>query len=381
MRYWLAALALLAAPAAASARPRDPAMDAAVRDLCHRQVAMLGEASHGDGATFAFKAALIRRLVSECGYDAVLFEASHYDFVELMRRLREGEAATPAMLSSAIGGIWNRYAELTPLIGFLFERARAGRMTLGGLDDQLGSAGAFFSNDEMPLRLTALLPADARERCRSLLHRRIYSGYPRAASESAAMRAGLLACATEMMATARNPEERQFDLNIARMIDRDLGDQAMFVRRRDESMFQNLRWYAARLGRRAKIIIWAQNAHVARDASTSTAFPAGGNLGALVSRLYGRRAFALGFSAYGGAWRSIFSRADEPIAPAPEGTLEALAMRGVAQDAVYRNRAWLARIGHRPGRPFFYHYAPAGWARVFDGIVVFRAERAPRPAG
>jgi erythromycin esterase-like protein len=82
----LAAFALFAVPAAVSAQPRDPAMDAAVRDLCHRQVAMLGEASHGDGATFAFKAALIRRLVTECGYTAVLFESSHYDFVELMRR-------------------------------------------------------------------------------------------------------------------------------------------------------------------------------------------------------------------------------------------------------------------------------------------------------
>ena len=158
MRHWLlAALALALSPATASAAPRDPAMDAAVRDLCPRRIAMLGEASHGDGATFAFKAALIRRLVSECGYTAVLFESSHYDFLEFMRRLRAGEEATQAMLASAIGGVWNRYAELTPLITFLFEQARNGRLTLGGLDDQLGSAGAFFSNDEMPARLTALL--------------------------------------------------------------------------------------------------------------------------------------------------------------------------------------------------------------------------------
>jgi erythromycin esterase-like protein len=381
MRAWLAALALAALPSPAAAQPRDPAMDTAVRDLCHRRVAMLGEASHGDGATFAFKAALIRRLVNECGYNAVLFEASHYDFVELMRRLRAGETATPAMLSSSIGGIWNRYAELTPLVDFLFARARAGRLTLGGLDDQLGSAGAFYSNDEMPIQLTARLPEEARERCRGLLNRRINNGYPRAVSDAAAMRAGLLACSTEMLATARNPEEAQFDRNIARLADRDLSEQPVFVRRRDDSMYENLRWYMARPGPRARVIVWAQNAHVARDARTSAAFPAGGNLGFYVHRDYGRRAFALGFSAYGGAWRSVFSRDDEPIAPAPPGTLEALAMAGSAQDAVYRGSTWLARVGHVPGRPFFYHYAPASWAQVFDGMVVFRAERAPvRPS-
>jgi erythromycin esterase-like protein len=374
-RWWLATLALIAAPA--SAQPRDPAMDAAVRDLCHRQIAMLGEASHGDGATFAFKATLIRRLVGECGFRAVLFEASHYDFVELMRRLREGQEATPAMLSSAIGGIWNRYAELTPLIPFLFERARAGRLTLGGLDDQLGSAGAFFSNDEMPIRLTALLGDDSRERCRALLHRRIYSGFPRAAPANTDMRAGLLSCTREMTATARNEEEVQLVQNIARQADRDLSDDATRNRRRDESMYRNLRWYAARLGPRAKIIVWANSAHIARDARTSASFPDGGNLGVWVDRFYGRRAFALGFSAYGGAWRSVFSRDDEPIAPAPQGTLEALAMTGTRQDIVYRDHAWLTRVGRVPGRPFFYREAPAAWARVFDGLIVFRAERAP----
>ena len=380
-RWWLAALALIAAPTTATAQPRDPAMDAAVHDLCRRQIVMLGEASHGDGATFAFKAALIRRLVDECGFSAVLFESSHYDFVELMRRLRERQAATPAMLSSAIGGIWNRYAELTPLIQFLFARAQAGRLTLGGLDDQIGSAGAFFSLDEMPIRLTALLPAASRDRCRALIHRRIYSGQPTAPPARAEMHAGLLSCSAQMMVAAANRDDAHLVQNMAQAFDRDLVSEEVRNRRRDESMYRNLRWYAARLGPRAKFIIWAQNAHVAYDAGTSAAFPAGGSLGAHVHRDYGRRAFALGFSAYGGAWRSVFSRADEPITPAPRGTLEALAMAGTGQDIVYRNSAWLTRIGRVPGRPFFYHEAPAAWARVFDGLVVFRAERAPtRPA-
>ena len=375
MRLWLLAILFLATPAAA--QPRDPAMDAAVRDLCPRRIAMLGEASHGDGATFAFKAALIRRLVNECGYTAVLFESSHYDFVELMRRMRAGEPTTPAMLSSSIGGIWNRYAELTPLIGFLFEGARAGRLVLGGLDDQIGSAGAFFSLDEMPLRLTASLPAEARDRCRALIHGRIYSGHPTDPPASIEMQAGLRSCTERMFAAAVNRDDAHLVQNLARAVDRDLVSEAVRNRRRDESMYRNLRWYLARLGPRAKIIVWAQNAHVARNATASPNFADGGNLGAYVHRDYGHRAFALGFSASGGAWRSVFSPADEAIAPAMPGTLEALAIAGTSGDSAYCPAVWLARVGRVPGRPFFYHYATMDWSRAFDGMVVIRAERPP----
>lgn len=379
MKAWLvAALALFALPAAAAAQPRDAAMDAAVRDLCDRRVALLGEASHGDGATFAFKAGLIRRLVTECGYNAVLFEASHYDFVELMRRIRAREEASAAMLSSAIGGIWNRYAELAPLITFLFEEARADRLTLGGLDDQLGSAGAFYSLDAMRAELTEGLPSGTREDCRAVLRRRIYSGYPRETPDDVNMRTDLVVCAVQMVATLPDGSDAQhLAATILRLVDRDLGDATMLSRRRDESMFENLLWYAGRLGPRAKLIVWTHNAHAARDATPSTSFVRGGNLGGLVSRRWGRRAFALGFSAYGGAWRGVFSSGDEALAPAPAGTLEALALAGIAGPAAYRDGAWLAGTGRVPGRPFHYRHAPANWSRVFDGLIVFRAERPP----
>lgn len=380
----LVALTLAAMPAAAHAQARDPAMDAAVRDMCHRQVAMLGEGSHGDGATFAFKATLIRRLVDECGYNAMFFEASHYDFLEFQRRLRAREPVTPRMVGDSIGGLWSRYAELAPLIQFLFERAQAGRITLGGLDDQLSSATGYFSLDEMPERLTSSLAAPRRAECREILRRRSYWDYSEGRHYDPPERARIQACVAEMTsAISRRPastdrtEQLEMLVNIGRTLARNFLDDPEISRRRDESMFLNLRWLSARIGPRAKVIIWAHNAHVAYDASTSSSFPAGGSLGSWVGRAYGRRAFALGFSAYGGVWRSIFSRGDEPIAPAPEGTLEALALAGVAQDSAYRDRAWLAQIGRVPGRPFFYHEAPADWTQVFDGMVVFRAERAP----
>src|SRR3569832_505990 len=98
-----------AAPVEAEAAGYAQALDAATRDLCGKQVALLGENGfHGDGKTVAFKGALIRRLVTRCGYGAVFFEASHYDFIAVLRSARRREPVTDAMVSSAIGRLWNQ---------------------------------------------------------------------------------------------------------------------------------------------------------------------------------------------------------------------------------------------------------------------------------
>jgi erythromycin esterase-like protein len=99
---------------------------------------MLGEsATHGHGHTLAFKGALLERLIDQCGFDSVLFEASHYEFINLNRRLRLGQAVTTGDLLSAVGGLWKFNQEFQTLMSFLLLRAQTGRVFLGGLDDQL----------------------------------------------------------------------------------------------------------------------------------------------------------------------------------------------------------------------------------------------------
>jgi erythromycin esterase-like protein len=73
----------------------DEALSAATQGLCRTQVAMLGEsATHGDGHTLAFKVALVERLVDQCGFDSVFFEANHDEFIHLNRQLRSGQVVT-----------------------------------------------------------------------------------------------------------------------------------------------------------------------------------------------------------------------------------------------------------------------------------------------
>ena len=161
--------------AASSAVPADTgdgdALTAVTHDLCHRQVAMLGEsATHGDGHTVAFKVALVERLVNECGFDSVFFEASHYEFINIARRFRTGQAVSADQVSSAVGGLWKFDREFQPLVPFLLTKAQAGQISLGGLDDQLDEMGQDYANVEMVTELTSFLPQQQRQDCSLALH-------------------------------------------------------------------------------------------------------------------------------------------------------------------------------------------------------------------
>jgi erythromycin esterase-like protein len=385
----LPAIALaLSAPASApadDARAWEPALRAAERDLCNKQVAMLGENGfHGEGKSVAFRAVLIRRLVTRCGFRAVFFEASHYDFLAVQRAARLHQPVTEAMVLSAIGGKWSKDEELAPLVAFLTTEARGARVTLGGLDDQLGSAGAFYSLDAMPSELAEKLPAERREPCRVALRQRARWEYSDASPHDASAVARLQSCLAAMRAAwqassadagLRN-ERLEMIANVERNIDRDFADTKGIVAGRDRSMYLNFRWLAAGLPRGAKIVVWAANQHIARDAALDPDFTPGGDLGAYIHRAYGNRAFALGFSAASGAYR--WARGDTRTIPAAApGSLEALLLSGNGE-AAYAGPARLAALGTRPGAVFdFRKPSTARWAALFDGIVVFRAARPP----
>lgn len=361
------------------------ALDAAVADLCRARIVLLGEnGAHGDGRTPAFKADLVRRLVDDCGFDAVAFEASRYDFLALDRALRRGEPATSDMLASAVGGLWNQNREVQPLFPFLIERAAARRIVLAGLDDQLGSRGAFYSLERMPAELAARLPAPRDADCRDRLMRRIWSRYDAQTPYDDAARAGLRACLAEIGASAATEPEattgaevRDMTANIERWLDREGLALNPFVQGRDRSMFLNLKALVDSLPGDARVVVWTANSHAARDARAVDVFSNGPNLGALAVREWGDRLFALGFGAAGGSYRER-ARTPKAIAPAAPGSLEGRALAAPAVQAAYLGPAALAALPPVEGGALDHRRsATVDWRSVYDGVVIFRAERPP----
>lgn len=380
-----AALALAASSPADEARAWEPALRAAERDLCGKQVALLGENGfHGEGKSVAFRALLIRRLVTRCGYRAVFFEGSHYDFLSVGRAVRGRRPVTEAMVLSSIGGKWNKDEELAPLAAFLTAEARARRVTLGGLDDQLGGIGEFYSLYAMPPELAQPLPSGRREACAAALGQRMRWEYSEGARHDAVSVSRLQACLTEMRAAVSaspadatlRAERLEMLASAERALSRDFLPVQANIAGRDRSMYLNFRWLAARLPRDTKIIVWAANQHVAKDAALDPEFPPGGNLGAYIHRQYGARAFAVGFTSASGSFR--WTRGVTKAIPvAVPGALEASLIAG-AGEAAYAGPARLRALGTRPGSLFnLQKPLSADWTQLFDGVVVFRAERPP----
>lgn len=402
-------IASLCLPAHAQSVPitsgNDDALTSATQGLCHSQIVMLGEsATHGDGRTLAFKVALVERLVDHCGFNIVLFEASHYEVINLNRRLRMGQAVTAADVSSAVGGLWKFNQEFQPLPSFLLVKAQAGQVFLGGLDDQLGQMGQNYANNDMVIELTNLLPQQRRQACIIALHKRIYSDYPDASPYSKSDRAQLETCLAEMNAAntavktsdrqdMEAKEARQAMISAARRwISRDFSSDAEYMVNRDRSMFQNFEWLVRlqptrhNRHKKPKVIIWAATVHIAKRGDPTWADGTGTNFGSLVHQKYGDRAFSLGFGALTGSFKEPGRRDPQTMPAAPADSAEARAMRGKASnevfsgkssDAIFLGPAQLATMGTVPGAFFRHSYQTLLWSTFLDGVVVFREEHPP----
>ena len=362
-------------------------VDIAARAMCDMPIVMLGENSHGDGNTTSFKVALVKKLINECDFNAVYFEAGIYDFLDIENRLRSGKAITPEMVSSSMGWIRNQNKEIAPLIPFLYNAAVDGRVILGGLDDQLGGRGAYYSNDQMLQDMSNQLTKDKQQICYDRFKQWVWGDFPEDAPYTTEGRSRIEQCLTDTEAAINYEEsdrpsyDQSFLAMVAsfrRVLARGFTDPKTYAPRRDHSMFLNFEWLRSRLSANSNIIIWSVNSHVAKDPSTAQAFLHGRNLGSYIAENYGDQAFALGFSAAGGSYRWS-GNVNKPVPVAADRSLEARAIEGIATPAAYVNHAQLSEFGVVDAASFGHKISSYDWSKVFDGVIVFRQEQPLTP--
>ncbi len=358
----------------------DAALNAAVRAACGKQVVMIGEsATHGDGHTESFKVALVEKLVNNCGFDSVFFEASHYEFINISRHLRLSKAVTTDQVSAAIGGLWKFDEEFKPLIPFLQAKAIDGTISLGGLDDQMGLVGQDYSNVTLPANLSMVLPKPESQECNDVLHRRIYSQDYTEADKSK-----LVTCLTDIRRCYASDESKdrvnreewlEMIDAIRRWVNRDglsAGDQTVA---RDRSMFQDFEWLRHQQPKRHKAIIWMATVHAAKKGDPTWGDRTGANFGSLMHQEYGARCFSLGFAAFEGSYRQGRGVREQPTAPVD--SLEARMFHDTTAEAVFIGPQQLSSFGTIPAAIFRHSYQSLPWSEYVDGVVIFRKEHAP----
>ena len=400
LRRWFAALVsflclyIAASPAcgasSAAKASANSAADRVVHELCGKSVALLGESPlHAFGKTLEFKVALVPRLVEECHYNAFFIESGAYDFLNIQKRLRSGREVTEPMIAAAIGGLWAT-RELQPLIPFLLEKAKAGSVTLGGLDDQL--ARGTYAQHEMPSDLVESLQGEEKMRCLATLQKHTLWQYTEDSPYSPKDKGRILGCLDSIEnALTKAPSTaapfREYDVamidSLKRSFARDFRDipksvdvEILDVNDRDRSMYLNFQWLLARLPPHSKVIVWTANTHAAKDLSGVSGEDGVVPFGSYVRREFKGRAFALGFSAYSGSYART-GQTVRQLDVAPSGSLEAQAFAGRDSTTSYLSLKELRKFGLVPARPSGSGFKTARWSEVLDGIVIFREEHAP----
>jgi erythromycin esterase-like protein len=344
--------------------------DQAVAALCDKRIAMLGELpSHGEGQAFRLKADIARALVERCGFDAVLFEAPIYDFVGMEHRWGT-DSATRLQLDKAIGRFWWA-RELADFRRWLFDAAHAGRLRVGGLDDQV-SITSDHARAALPGLVASSVPDSEEQACRASVERNLGWTYDATHAWDDEEKRLLQAC-SHTAARATDPAAtRVADGEAARM----LANYSGYVQRQAESpdvpdrdlqMHRNLSWYLERFPPDAKIIVWTATVHGAKRSGTSPHKP----LGRWAHDQWDSQLGSVGFTAFAGS-SSMAGRPPKPLDPASPQSLEARALEPDAP-ATYLDAAALAKFGEIESR-LFGKVTVADWSTQFDGVVVIREE-------
>lgn len=377
--------------------------------VCSKRVVLLGELpEHGEARGFGVKARIVERLVARCGFRTVLFEAGSYDFFGLERaiaatpRAQGGPAALAAgaggtdslelALARAIGGLWWT-RELAGWRRWLVHEAVAGRVAIGGLDDQ-PSATAAYARATLPGLVAAAVPPARAAECQEAVARHLGWGYTAALPYDSTERTRLADCArlaaeralTQRSPTARTAERRTPDEvmldDVASYFARERGAAeraAAGTPDRDRVMAQHLAWWAAR-PRSAKIVVWTATTHAARASGPQPVLPLGvPPLGAQLADRWGDGLAVIGFTALRGQW-SRAGRPSQPLAPLPPQALESRALAaepaGDTAEFAYLDRAALRSLGSVPSR-LFGKVTTTDWSTAFDAVLVIRDEAAP----
>jgi erythromycin esterase len=377
------------------------------------RVVLLGEASHGDGATFLGKTRLIKFLHQHLGFDLLVFESGFYDCSRAWPP--RGDGATATAFEECAWATWSQRRELAPLVEYLDQARRTSKpLILAGLDPDVGVASVYRRRAEELRRAVQTLASGPVEPARvsAFLEFVDHAGdYRTRALPQPNVEAleGLVSTAADLAITMNTDDhlprkDRRFWALIlenivaetrARLISqmysaspRDPQAAWEANQARDRQMARNLAWLMEEGYPGRKAILWTATEHAGRHLREAGLVPLQdqptpfGTLQEIYRRRltlgdhlwdrFGSSVYAIGFTALDGI--SAGGTSGIPISAPSPGSLEDLLGRTGREYAFLDLRHWPeARGRDLVARPFGYaEMRTREWSTVLDGLFFIR---------
>jgi hypothetical protein len=104
--------------------------------LKDKKIVLLGEQSHGEGATFAAKVRLVKFLHQELGFDIISFESGLYDNYKTFQLVHDFNVKD-SPLKESIYRIWSETKEFEPLLQYIHRKSKSSSpLIVAGFDSQ-----------------------------------------------------------------------------------------------------------------------------------------------------------------------------------------------------------------------------------------------------
>jgi erythromycin esterase-like protein len=369
------------------------------------KVVMLGEQSHGDGTTFFAKSQLVKYLHDSLGFDVLVFESDFFALTNGWPKVQKDAKAISSFLKYNVYPVWSFSDECKELLyHFIPATYQTERpLKIAGIDSQMHGK---YTADSLPTCLNRFfeihknaLPDYKRYQaeCTSLLSSVLILNYKNEKYLDSILNTNFKQRMVSLSATFneicetiprqyRSQDEYLALKNIMVFINDITQRKNKAVKEsRDAQMAENLKWLVQSKFQSSKIIVWAANTHIMRNALTSFQKPSS-NMETLGTAFTGDPQFSdktyiLGFTSSTGESQTVMQRTPFQIKYASNGFESWIAdtvhfgfvdfrkFNSIQQD--YNDYFILKARGHSP--------IMAKWTNVFDGVFYIRRMYSTHP--